>query len=506
MSLLSQRITEYISESGETVQALAEMGNINRTTLQRVKSGERLPTRAMLKKLLRVLRLSPAEAAELEKLWAIAQVGEGIYANRQKIIELIETISELTEYKIPFSKELKFQESAQDQGEQPPVMQIVSGEKQVLSMIEHSIDRELSRQAQPIIKLTIPYDFQAVYDYLFMQLLGNSKTLQLQDVLSLRREAGDTAANPMLGALKHLIALTLLDNVNYQSHCHTIQTDNGVSNPEISALFPYFILTSTTVITISRDLSQAVRYSDPVFHSLYSDCFTEILASTRPFILESNDLFAVFDLDRKFKVEVVVEPLPCIAYYTDRVLLEAKLNKDFPYYESLLEAVDRYFNYFRQVSTGMLNVFSLKNLRQFMDDGNLVFPEEIYHLLTPTERLMILKQVRDDLFHQRRRLFAVDDHKLFLNQAVEFIYESCDCLRLILHYRVAGRIVYKTIELREAGVIAAFKEFFLSLPDSDYVLPTETTLAALDALLAEYAPADDPNLTKPLVTLAQTGV
>lgn len=54
MSLLSQRITEYISESGETVQALAEMGNINRTTLQRVKSGERLPTRAMLKKLLRV--------------------------------------------------------------------------------------------------------------------------------------------------------------------------------------------------------------------------------------------------------------------------------------------------------------------------------------------------------------------------------------------------------------------------------------------------------------------
>lgn len=506
MSLLSQRITEYISESGETVQALAEMGNINRTTLQRVKSGERLPTRAMLKKLLRVLRLSPAEATELEKLWAIAQVGEGIYANRQKIIELIETISELTEYKIPYSKELKSRDAKIGPDELPPAMQIVCGEKQVLSLIEKSIDQELSGQAEPIIKLTIPYAFSAVYDYLFMQMLGNSKTLDLADVLCLRREAGDTAADPMLGALKHLIALTLLDNVNYSSHCYTIETDTGVSGPEMSALFPYFIVTSTTVITISRDLSQAVRYHDSAFVRLYRDCFAEILTSTRPFILESNDLFAVFDLDRKFKVEVVFEPLPCFAYYTDREMLEAKMNKDFPYYEALLEAADRYYTYFRQVSTGMLNVFSLKNLRQFMDDGSLVYPDEIYHCLSPEERLTTLQQVRDDLLHNRRRIFAVDDHKLFLNQAVEFIYESCDCLRLILHYRVAGRIVYKTIELREAGVIAAFKEFFLSLPDSDYVLPTETTLAALDALLAEYAPADDPNLTKPLVTLVQTGV
>ncbi len=506
MSLLSQRIGELISESGETVLALAEMGSINRTTLQRVKSGERLPTRAMLKKLIRVLRLSPTEAAELEKLWAIAQVGEGIYANRQKIVELIETISELTEYKIPYSKELKSRDAKKDPDERPPAMQIVSGEKQVLSLIEKSIDQELSKQAKPTIKLTIPYTFSAVYDYLFMQLLGNKKKLDLTDVLCLRREAGDNAADPMLGALKHLIALTLLDNVNYSSYSYTLETNTGVSGPEMSALFPYFIITSTKVITISRDLSQAVYYHDSDFVRLYRDCFAEILASTRPFILESNNLFAVFDLDRKFKVEMVVEPLPCIAYYTDRDLLEAKLNKDFPYYEPLLEAVDRYFNYFRQVSTGMLNVFSLKNLRQFMDDGNLVFPEEIYHRLTPSERLMILQQVRDDIFFERRRLFAVDDQKLFLNQAVEFIYESCDCLRLILHYRIAGRIVYKTIELREASVIAAFKEFFLSLPDSDYVLPTETTLAQLDDLLAEYAPAADPNFIKPLVTLTQTGV
>jgi transcriptional regulator with XRE-family HTH domain len=506
MSLLSQKIEEYIIESGETVQSLAEMGNINRTTLQRVKSGERLPTRAFFKKLTRVLRLSPAEEAELETLLAIAQVGDGTYANRQKIIELIETISELTEYQIPFSKELRHQENPDNSAAATPALQIVTGAKQVLNLIERNIDRELFEAAEPAVKLAIPYGFQAVYDYLFQQLMGNKKTLNLQDVLSLRREAGVATADPMLGALKHLIALTLLDNVNYQSHCWVSQTDNTIPGPEISAMFPYFILTSSAVITISGDLTQAVVYQDPAFHRLYSDCFADMLATTQPFILESNDLFKVFDLDRNFKVEVIVEPLPCFAYYTDRAMLEAKLNKDFPYYEPLLEAVDRYYNYFRQVSRGMLNVFSLKNLRQFMDDGSLVYPEEIYHLLTPIERLTALKQIRDDLLYDRRVLFALDDDKLFLNQAVEFIYESIDCLRLILHYKIDNKIIYKTIELREPGIIAAFKEFFTSLPNSEYVLPTETTLAVMDAMIAEYEPAAAPDFSEKLAALAPTGV
>lgn len=486
MSLLSKKIAEYIEESGESTQSLAEKANINRTTLQRVKSGERLPTRAFFKKMTRALRLSAVEEAELETLLEIAQVGEGRYRNRKKIIELIEAISELTEYQIPFSKELQKKKFGQASQQLTDAMKIVSGQKQVLSLIEQSLDGELAGQAEPAVKLAIPYSFQAVYDYLFLQMLGNTKTLDLQDVLTLRREVNETAADPMVGALKHLIALTLLDNVNYLSHCCIIETDKIAAVQEISALFPYFILTSAALITISRDLNQAILYHDPSFMSLYVDSFQEMIAMTKPFILESNDLFRVFDLDRNFKVEIVVEPLPCFAYYTDRQMLERKLNKEFPCYEVLLEATDRYYNYFRQVSHGMLNIFSLKNLRQFMEDGSLVFPEEIYHRLTPTERLTTLRQVRDDLFHQRRLLFALDDDKLFLNSAVEFIYESDCCLRLILHYKIDGRVVYKTVELREPGIIAAFKDFFCNLPDSDYVLPTEKTLAEMDAMIQEY--------------------
>lgn len=65
MTLFTQGIEELIVESGETVKTLAELGKINRSTLQRVKSGERLPSKIFFHGMCKALRLSAAEEAEL---------------------------------------------------------------------------------------------------------------------------------------------------------------------------------------------------------------------------------------------------------------------------------------------------------------------------------------------------------------------------------------------------------------------------------------------------------
>lgn len=485
MSQLSNKIDELIMESGETVQSLAEIGKINRTTLQRVKSGERLPTPSFFKKMCRALRLSPTEEQELETLLEMATVGERVYGNRQKIVELIETISELTEYKIPFSKELRKKEgTSQDQNCQQAI-QVFNGEGSVLRMIENSIDKELFLSVNPQLKLAIPFKSEKVYDYIFQQMMGNTRHLILLDVLNLPETCDENESDQVLGALKYLIALTLLENVTYRSHYYYHQTESMGSSSEISALFPYFILTSDRVITISRDYSQAILYQDKEFLSLYEESYQKILGETHPFIEESNDLFKIFSLDTTHRMKYVVEPLPCFAYYTTRELLEEKMNKSFPYYEPLLEATDAYYKYFRKESHNMINVFSLKNLRNFMTDGSLLLPEEVYHCLTPDERLMLIQQVRDDLYHDRRKLYAFVDEKIFLNSAVEFINEST-LLRLILHYEIDKKLVFKSIELREANMVQAFDEFFTSLPDSNYVLPTEKTIEEMDRIIQEY--------------------
>jgi hypothetical protein len=40
--------------------------------------------------------------------------------------------------------------------------------------------------------------------------------------------------------------------------------------------------------------------------------------------------------------------------------------------------------------------------------------------------------------------------------------------------------------LKEENIVAAFDDFFRSLPDSPYVLPKETTVAAMDQLIHKY--------------------
>ncbi len=480
MTQFSKKITELIEASGETIQFLAEMGKINRTTLQRIKTGERLPTKKVFDNLSKVLRLSNAEVEELQALLEIIQVGERTYYNRQNIVELIAIIYELTTYQIPFSKEIKIRcEAATDEREK---IQIISGTGPVLALIESSVDQELFCRECPHLKLAIPSHFEAVYQHIFQQMLGSQKHLTLQDVQSFPETGEETAADPGLGALKTLIGLTLLDNVTYRSNYYHHSVGD---TQEINVLFPYFILTSVDVITISRDFSRAIRYRDPELFKLYQTGFVTILQQTEPFIEESRDLFAIYSLDSSYRIRQVVEPLPCFAYYATHELVADKVRKDFPFYEQLVTATNRFYDYFKQENRAMINIFSLKNLAAFMENGNMYFPEEVCEPFTPAERLMLIKRVRDDIHADARKTYAFNEDKIAFNSAVEFVNQAT-LVHLILHYEKAGQQVFKTIKLKEENIVAAFDDFFRSLPDSLYVLPKETTVAAMDQLIHKY--------------------
>jgi transcriptional regulator with XRE-family HTH domain len=482
MSLLSEKIEELIDESGETVQTLAEMGNISRTTLQRMKSGERLPTMKNFRSLCKALRLSPTEEDELETLLEMATIGESTYYNRQKIIEIIEMISELTEYKIPFSKEINRKELEPVVNHHLGKPQIFVGESEVLGIIQNSIDKELFGSENPQLKMAISYE--AVYQYIFQQMLGNQKKLMLQDVISLPKEgdAAEVSVERGLAQLKYLIALALLDNVEYQSNYYYQLRDSGF---EHSALFPYFLVTSERVITISREYKRAVLYEDPDFLRLYEDGCMKIQEHVESFIEENNDPLTIYCLNSISQAKQVFEPLPCFAYYYTNDLLKKKLRKDCSCREELLSAACEYYENFQKENLSMLNFFSLKSLKKFMQDGSIYFPENIYIPFSPDERIMLVKQLREDLSVSKRETYAINEETLFLTSAIELVNE-CTRIRLILHYKNNQKFVFKTIVIREENIVNAFDDFFESLPDSKYVLSTERTIEEIDRMINEF--------------------
>lgn len=490
MSLFTQRITEMIFESGETVQTLAETGKINRSTLQRVKSGERLPSQPVFQGLCKALRLSAAEGEELKILLEMETMGPRNYHNRKAIVGLIETISELTEHTIPFSKEIDLKNGPALKVAPKDGMEIVRGPGNVLRMVENTIDGELYSSQNPHIRQVIPYDWDAVYDYIFGQMMGSQKNLTLEDIVSFPENCSESEADQSLMAFNKLAALSLLHNVDYQSRFYYRSSDGHLVDREI---FPYYLLTSDRLITLSKDLATAVIYWDPTLYQLYDGYFAELLNNSSPFIQESRDLFEIYALEEALSTKHVLQPLPCVARYFTNEMIEKQLNRDFPYFEILLGAVIPFYEKFRADNKGMMDVFSLKYLRQFMADGYFYLPDEMVHPFPADQRLQLIKQLHADLITSERKCFAINEERLFMNAAVEFSNED-PTLRLILHYQRGDETIFKHLAIHEANIIQAFDDFFNSLPSSDYVLSKAETIAGIEAIIRDYGGSLAPDM------------
>ena len=486
MSLFTQRIEDLIVDSGETIQSLAEIGKINRSTLQRVKTGERLPSKSFFGGLCKALRLSAAEEDELKNLLEMETIGQRNYYNRKAIIDLIETIAELTEHTIPFSKKIGLKNGTAIKSRPTDGMEIVSGKSNVLRMVENAIDCEFFSSATPQIRQVIPYDWDTVYDYIFQQMMGSKKNLVLQDIVSFPQNCSESEADQSLLAFKKLASLSLLDNVDYQSRFYYRLSDG---HPVDSGVFPYYLLTTDRLITLSKDLATAVVYWDAGLYQLYAGYFSELLDNSSPFIQESRDLFEIYALEDALPTKLVMQPIPCFSRYYTNEMIEKQLNRDFPYADALLAAVMPFYDKFRADNKWMVDVFSLKYLRQFMEDGYIYLPQEMVHPFAAAERLQLIKQLHADLVASERKCFAINEDRLFMNSAVEFSKED-PTLRLILHYQRGDETIFKHLAINEANIIHAFDDFFNNLPNSDYVLSKAETIAGIEAIIRDYSRAE----------------
>lgn len=481
MSKFSEKIDSLIDESGENIQSLAKIGNFNRTTLQRVKTGERLPTRAFFRQLCQTLRLSPAEEAELHELYEIQKLGARRYENHKKIIALIETITELTEQEIQFSKEMSKPKSRSISGDHPITQTIVTAETEVLDSIRNAIDRELFNTDAPQIRMFIPGEQEPVYDHLFQQLMGNKKYLVLEDVIHLPRISDESATDKYLSTLKYLISISILKNVSYQSNYAYFEA----GEIEHSALFPYYILTSDRTLTISADFKRLVVYEDADIHKLYQEDFSSLQEKTGAFIIESRDLYKIFGMDQFRVTHQFMNALPAIGLYFTSEMIEAKVNQAMPYYELFQDAVVLTYAQFQKGKSTMTTYFSLDYLRGFILGHCIFFPPDVCHPFTQEEGIMFLKKTRDDLAAGAIKAYAMSD-KLYANYGFFEILQTDEAIRLVLHYEDAEDVIFKAIELKEKRIIDLFADFFVDLPDSDYVLSREETITQLDAMIDDF--------------------
>ena len=93
MSDFSSKCREYLTDTGETVYQLASSSGLDRTTLQRMLTGKRLPSIDFIRQFCDSIRINPSQRLELMELYKIEKIGKEVYYNRKYIQELLRVTS-----------------------------------------------------------------------------------------------------------------------------------------------------------------------------------------------------------------------------------------------------------------------------------------------------------------------------------------------------------------------------------------------------------------------------
>ncbi|RGZ01869.1 helix-turn-helix transcriptional regulator [Clostridium sp. AM58-1XD] len=94
MTLFAKLLKHYIDSSGYTIYQLAKRSGVNRTSIQKALSEDRLPVLESIKELEKYLNLTPEERRQFWAAYEMAFYGEAVFYQRQSVRQLITSLSQ----------------------------------------------------------------------------------------------------------------------------------------------------------------------------------------------------------------------------------------------------------------------------------------------------------------------------------------------------------------------------------------------------------------------------
>ena len=389
MDTIQALIKHYIESNGYTVYSISQQSGLNRTTLQKILSGQRKITKEIYEKLLPFFALSPIDKEELEQAFLINQIGPERFQTHMEIKRILE-MSTSTLYQTDDSPYDLIVSNVDTWSN----CMLIQGTYQIVNAIYSVALKNVTTEDHPFIytfaDMSHPYAsifFKPLYHPTFQPL--HVKHLIEYQKTQMDGENYDNIHNIQI--LKNLLPSFAAFPGTFEVHYYYSARNRFKQQ---ATAFPYYVITNTHVILLSPTYETALILSDKAIHEYYLHNYEQLLARSN--ILTSDaqtplDLLNVLNgVDPALNYPICLNIQPTIEKYLTPEMID-KYMLESPYKDVIRAKLLERIGQLTKESHTIL--FTLEGLKLFTAEGkNVNFPDTLAARFDIEDRIYILRK------------------------------------------------------------------------------------------------------------------
>ena len=279
MSKFSEKCKELLAENGSNVYRLSQTASLERTALQRMVTGKRLPNREFVTTFCRALRIPLSEEKELMELYKMEAMGETAYNNQKTILHLFKHLANLEK------NNYKNSCSIVDQGDLVLLSNISNQRYDTEMLLQFILKKAFRSEDDSPIYTNLPGTDELLPHALNLLAPQYSKRILLKHLIHFH--ISSSAAYENLETLNQILPLYFSNEIQYEPYYYYSKL---TQSDQTNLLFPYYVITSEYVLQLSGDMQKGLLHSEKVIVQQYTNEFLDKLSQSSLLIQHTSSL------------------------------------------------------------------------------------------------------------------------------------------------------------------------------------------------------------------------
>ena len=471
---------EFVKILGDTsIYSLYKTTGIERTKLQRIKNGKRLPSNEDIDKIARALSLTAFEKKRLYQELEIETIGEDKYKSRSCTKQFLEDL--FYAFQNDSYSKVNFISSNSIILEDETIT--VNGTLETQKLVNWVIKGEASIE-NDIFILTNDED-NPILNGVYYDLLNNND-VSVNHVFALKPH--NEYYNSYYSNIKSITNIypIFLSKTNYMAYYY-------YCNPTDDFLFSSYIVTDNIVVSISSDFKSAVITQNKDVVNIHKRLCEQKRKQSYPLIVKINsaDDYVDYYVKRGRKLSksgnklVTLEHEPCILPFASNELIQKYIRKDVLNRDEIYEKASIIFSFYQNYDV-KISIFTEDGLKNFLNTGRISeIPDCLYSPVSVEDRILILKSVcqfaRND---GKIELHLIDEKKMHIPHNLRYCGTGqIDDFFILMSKEANNNSMF---QLNECGFSKPFFDFASSLIDTDLVFSSEQSIEFIENIIEEF--------------------